>query len=91
MTNRNVIWGSRILDHYSIGSILGETPHLRREPNSGAFLGILDADKLLANALTFPVTRRCLVRSSIDLLVGYFFVFVLTESGVFCGYITAES
>ncbi|KAM7542026.1 hypothetical protein Aperf_G00000002958 [Anoplocephala perfoliata] len=63
MTNRSVIWGSRILEHYLIGSTLGELAQLRREPNAGTFLSILDADKLLNNALTFPVTRRCLSRA----------------------------
>ncbi|VDO00205.1 unnamed protein product [Rodentolepis nana] len=66
MTNRSVLWGSRMMDNYLFGSTLAEAPQLRREPTPGAFLSILDADKLLSCALKFPVTRRCLVCSPIE-------------------------
>ncbi|VUZ46423.1 unnamed protein product, partial [Hymenolepis diminuta] len=62
MTNRSVLWGSRMMDNYLFGSTLSEAPQLRREPVPGAFLSILDADKVLSCALQFPVTRRCLSR-----------------------------
>ena len=63
MTYRNVIWGERITDHYRFGATLAEAPQLRREPNPGGFLNLLDKDRLLSGALAFPVTRRCLARS----------------------------
>lgn len=61
MSSRSVIWGDRLVDHYRFGATLGEAPQLWRELNPGAFFNILDKDRLLSNALAFPVTRRCLV------------------------------
>lgn len=58
-----VVWGDRVSDHYRFGATLGDVPTLWREPQIGAFLGLLDKDRLLKTALNFPVTRRCLVRA----------------------------
>ncbi|CDS36611.1 nucleolar pre ribosomal associated protein [Echinococcus multilocularis] len=63
MSTQSVIWGDRLADHYRFGETLGEAPQLWRELNPGAFLNVLDKDKLLSSALSFPVTRRCLARS----------------------------
>lgn len=63
MTNRSLIWGSRVMDNYLFEANLMDEPQLRREPTAGAFLSILDSDVLLSCALKFPVTRRCLVSS----------------------------
>ncbi|VDM34040.1 unnamed protein product [Hydatigera taeniaeformis] len=62
-SSRNVIWGDRIMDHYRFGETLRDVPQLWRELNAGAFLSILDKDRLLSGALAFPVSRRCLARS----------------------------
>ena len=63
MSSRCVIWGDRIMDHYRFGATLNESPQLWRESNPGGFLSLLDKERLLSNALAFPITRRCLARS----------------------------
>ncbi|KAL7059381.1 hypothetical protein AAHC03_013599 [Spirometra sp. Aus1] len=63
MTNGCLIWGDRISDHYRLGNTLHDVPALWRQPNASAFLNLLDKDRLLASALAFPVSRRCLAQS----------------------------
>uniref|UniRef100_A0A5K3FH55 Nucleolar pre-ribosomal-associated protein 1 n=1 Tax=Mesocestoides corti TaxID=53468 RepID=A0A5K3FH55_MESCO len=64
MSSKAVVWGDRLFDHYRFATTLSEIPTLWREPNPGAFLSMLDKDRVLRTAVAFPVTRRCLARSS---------------------------